>query len=58
MHTCEEVGIAVETVQDLEASFAWTPPLSAEPRDADDLLAGPESISPKILLPNLQLSKN
>ncbi|KAG2157798.1 uncharacterized protein EDB93DRAFT_1065158, partial [Suillus bovinus] len=47
MHTCEEVGIAVKTVQDLEASFAWTPPLSAEPRDTDDLLAGPESISPK-----------
>ncbi|KAG1847163.1 hypothetical protein DFJ58DRAFT_891850, partial [Suillus subalutaceus] len=33
-------------VQDLEASFAWAPPLSTEPRDADDLLAGPESISP------------
>ncbi|KAG1787732.1 ribonuclease H-like domain-containing protein, partial [Suillus plorans] len=46
MHTREEVGIAVETAQDLEASFAWAPPLSAEPRDADDLLAGPESISP------------
>ncbi|KAG1861707.1 hypothetical protein F4604DRAFT_1929786 [Suillus subluteus] len=28
------------------ASFAWAPPLSTEPRDADDLLAGPESISP------------
>ncbi|KAG1867306.1 hypothetical protein DFJ58DRAFT_911700, partial [Suillus subalutaceus] len=42
MHTCEEVGIAAETAQDLEASFAWAPPLSTEPRDADDLLAGPE----------------
>ncbi|KAG1874788.1 hypothetical protein DFJ58DRAFT_758768 [Suillus subalutaceus] len=37
MHTHEEVGIAVETAQDLEASFAWAPPLSTEPRDADDL---------------------
>jgi hypothetical protein len=46
MHTCEEVGIAVETAQDLEASFAWAPLLSTEPRGADDLLAGLESISP------------
>ena len=46
MHTREEVSIAVETAQDLEASFAWAPPLSTEPRDADDLLAGLESISP------------
>ncbi|KAG1733162.1 hypothetical protein EDB19DRAFT_2041319 [Suillus lakei] len=46
MHTREEVGIAVETAQDVETSFAWAPPLSTEPRDADDLLAGPESISP------------
>lgn len=44
MHTREEVGIAVETAQDLEASFAWAPPLSIEPRNADDLLAGSESI--------------
>ncbi|KAG1813904.1 uncharacterized protein BJ212DRAFT_1364402 [Suillus subaureus] len=46
MHTREEVGIAVETTQDLEASFAWAPPLSTEPRDANDLLAVPESILP------------
>ncbi|KAG1848290.1 hypothetical protein F4604DRAFT_1973927 [Suillus subluteus] len=46
MHSREEVGIAVKTAQDLEASFAWAPPLSTEPRDADVLLAGPESISP------------
>ncbi|KAG1849503.1 hypothetical protein F4604DRAFT_1810722, partial [Suillus subluteus] len=46
LHTREEVGIAVETAQDLEASFAWAPPLSSEPHDANDLLAGPESISP------------
>ncbi|KAG2029584.1 hypothetical protein BDR03DRAFT_1018181 [Suillus americanus] len=44
MHTREEVGIAVETAQDLEASFAWAPLLSTEPHNADDLLAGPESI--------------
>ncbi|KAG1873950.1 hypothetical protein F4604DRAFT_1925521 [Suillus subluteus] len=35
MHTREEIGIAVETAQDLEAAFAWAPPLSTEPRDAD-----------------------
>ncbi|KAG1754162.1 hypothetical protein EDB19DRAFT_1902323 [Suillus lakei] len=46
MHTREEVGIVVETVQDLEVSLAWAPLLSTEPGDADDLLAGPESISP------------
>jgi hypothetical protein len=46
MHTREEVSIAVETAQDLEASFAWAPLLSTEPRGADDLLAGLESISP------------
>jgi hypothetical protein len=44
MHTREEVDIAVETAQNLEVSFAWA--LSTEPRNADDLLAGPESISP------------
>ncbi|KAG2124570.1 hypothetical protein BD769DRAFT_1467779 [Suillus cothurnatus] len=44
MHTREEVGIAVETAQDLEASFAWAPSLSTESRNADDLFVGPESI--------------
>ncbi|KAG1799160.1 hypothetical protein EV424DRAFT_1267167, partial [Suillus variegatus] len=45
MHTREEVGINVDVTQDLEANFAWAPPLAAEPQDADDLLAGPETIS-------------
>ncbi|KAG2040859.1 hypothetical protein BDR03DRAFT_932489 [Suillus americanus] len=45
MHTREEV-VAVEIAQDLEASFVWAPPLLTELRNADDLLAGPESISP------------
>ncbi|KAG1860586.1 hypothetical protein C8R48DRAFT_774550 [Suillus tomentosus] len=40
MRTREEVGITVEAARNLEAFFAWTPPLSTEPRDADDLLAG------------------
>ncbi|KAG1873022.1 hypothetical protein DFJ58DRAFT_836841 [Suillus subalutaceus] len=31
--------IAVETAQDLEASFTWKPPPSTETRDADDHLA-------------------
>jgi hypothetical protein len=44
MHTHEEVGIAVETAKDLEASFAWAPPLSTESSNADDLFVGPESI--------------
>ncbi|KAG2114613.1 uncharacterized protein F5147DRAFT_769928 [Suillus discolor] len=38
---------ALKLEEDLEASFAWAPSLSAKPRDADDdLLAGAESISP------------
>ncbi|KAG1795075.1 uncharacterized protein HD556DRAFT_1307674 [Suillus plorans] len=45
MRTCEEVGITVEAARNLEAFSPWTPPLSAEPRDADDLLAGLEHIS-------------
>ncbi|KAG1883943.1 hypothetical protein F4604DRAFT_229946 [Suillus subluteus] len=45
MHTREEVGISVDIAQDLEANFAWVPPLAAEPQDVDDLLAGPETIS-------------
>jgi hypothetical protein len=46
MHTREEVVIDIEVAGDLEASFAWAPPLSKEPRDEVDLLASPESISP------------
>ncbi|KAG1894414.1 uncharacterized protein F5891DRAFT_1195257 [Suillus fuscotomentosus] len=42
----EHVDIAVETVNSFGVSFTWTPPLSIEPRDADNLLAGPESILP------------
>jgi hypothetical protein len=41
MHTREEVGIDIEVAEDLEAYFAWAPPLSTEPRDEDDLLASP-----------------
>ncbi|KAG1791939.1 uncharacterized protein BJ212DRAFT_1418273 [Suillus subaureus] len=43
MHTC---GITVEIAQDLEACFAWAPQLSTKRREADDLLAGLESILP------------
>jgi hypothetical protein len=43
--TREEVGIDIEVADDLEASFAWAPPLSTEFRDEYDLLASPESIS-------------
>ncbi|KAG1875726.1 hypothetical protein F4604DRAFT_1924788 [Suillus subluteus] len=46
MHSREEDGITVEITQDLEASFVWALQLSNEPRDADSLLAGPESVSP------------
>ncbi|KAG1907995.1 uncharacterized protein F5891DRAFT_974582 [Suillus fuscotomentosus] len=45
MRTREEVGITGEAARNLEAFFAWTPPLSTEPRDADDPLAGLENIS-------------
>ncbi|KAG1786376.1 uncharacterized protein HD556DRAFT_1531072 [Suillus plorans] len=36
----DNFDIAVETTQDLGSPFAWAPPLSTKPRDADDLLAG------------------
>jgi hypothetical protein len=42
----DNFDIDVEIAQDLEAYFAWAPPLSTEPRDADELLASQESISP------------
>ncbi|KAG2086237.1 uncharacterized protein F5147DRAFT_659265 [Suillus discolor] len=38
MHTREEFDILVETAQNLEASFACTPPLSTKIRDVNDLL--------------------
>jgi hypothetical protein len=46
MHTSKEAGIDADVTRDIEANFAWTPPLSAQPQDADDLLAGPETILP------------
>ncbi|KAG1811274.1 uncharacterized protein BJ212DRAFT_1376018 [Suillus subaureus] len=59
VHTrLEEVGIADETTQDLEASFAWVPPLSTEPCDADDPLLVQRVSRLTILLVNLQLSKS
>ncbi|KAG2136805.1 hypothetical protein BD769DRAFT_1638273 [Suillus cothurnatus] len=42
----DNFDIDVEIAQDLEVYFAWAPPLSTEPRDAYELLAGQESISP------------
>ncbi|KAG2052266.1 hypothetical protein BDR06DRAFT_537555 [Suillus hirtellus] len=42
----DNFDIVVETTQDLGSPFAWAPPLSTESRDADDLLAGLDSISP------------
>ncbi|KAG2031693.1 hypothetical protein BDR03DRAFT_1002993 [Suillus americanus] len=52
MHTREEVGIAIETARDLEASFAWAPPRSTEPRDADNLLNSPERSQLEVLKGN------
>ncbi|KAJ8596242.1 hypothetical protein M405DRAFT_805808 [Rhizopogon salebrosus TDB-379] len=46
MHTRKEAGIDVDVARDLEADFAWTHSLSAQPQGADDLLAGPKTISP------------
>ncbi|KAG1817395.1 hypothetical protein EV424DRAFT_1347977 [Suillus variegatus] len=40
----DNFDITAETTQDLGSPFAWAPPLSTEPRDADDLLAGLDSI--------------
>ncbi|KAG1811776.1 uncharacterized protein BJ212DRAFT_1589239 [Suillus subaureus] len=40
------ISTSVKTAQDPETPFMQAPPLLTEPRDADDLLAGPKSISP------------
>ncbi|KAG2065321.1 hypothetical protein BDR04DRAFT_1234608 [Suillus decipiens] len=41
MHTGAQPGINV----DIEANFAWAPPLAPQTQNVDDDLAGPESIS-------------
>jgi hypothetical protein len=43
MHTNAQPGINIDVAADLEADFAWAPPLA--PQNIDDDLAGPESIS-------------
>ncbi|KAG2354167.1 hypothetical protein BDR07DRAFT_1614420 [Suillus spraguei] len=45
MHTGAQPGINVEIAADLEANFAWAPPLAPQTQNVDDDLAGPESIS-------------
>lgn len=45
MHTGAQPGINVEIAADLEANFAWAPPLAPQTENIDDDLAGPESIS-------------
>jgi hypothetical protein len=45
MHTSAQPGINVDVAADLEANFAWTPPLAPQTQNVDDVLVGPESIS-------------
>ncbi|KAG2073433.1 hypothetical protein BDR04DRAFT_1141238 [Suillus decipiens] len=45
MHTGAQPGIHVDIAADLEANFAWAPPLAPQTQNVDDDLAGPESIS-------------
>ncbi|KAG2159289.1 uncharacterized protein EDB93DRAFT_278239 [Suillus bovinus] len=45
MHTNAQPGINIDVAADLEANFAWAPPLAPQTQNVDDDLAGPESIS-------------
>ncbi|KAG2070751.1 hypothetical protein BDR04DRAFT_1099410 [Suillus decipiens] len=45
MHTGAQPGISVDVAADLEAIFAWAPPLAPQTQNVDGDLAGPESIS-------------
>lgn len=45
MHSRQGPGINTNMAEELEATFAWVPPLSAAATHADDYLEGPESIS-------------
>jgi len=44
MHTSAQPGINIDVAADLEANFAWAPPLAPQTQNIDDDLAGPESI--------------
>ncbi|KAG2117129.1 uncharacterized protein F5147DRAFT_671345 [Suillus discolor] len=43
MHTNAEPGINIDTATDLEANFAWAPPLAPQTQNIDDDLVGPDS---------------
>ncbi|KAG1826901.1 uncharacterized protein BJ212DRAFT_1309153 [Suillus subaureus] len=45
MHTSAQLGINIDVAADLEANFAWAPPLAPLTQNIDDDLAGSESIS-------------
>jgi len=45
MDTNAQPGINIDVAADLEANFAWAPPLAPQTQNIDDDLAGPESIS-------------
>ncbi|KAG2074775.1 hypothetical protein BDR04DRAFT_1229041 [Suillus decipiens] len=45
MHTGAQPGIKADVAPDLEANFAWAPPLAPQTQNVDDDLAGPKSIS-------------
>ncbi|KAG2119663.1 uncharacterized protein F5147DRAFT_665081 [Suillus discolor] len=43
MHTNAEPGINIDIATDLEANFAWAPPLAPQTQNIDDDLVGPDS---------------
>jgi hypothetical protein len=43
--TNAQPGINIDVATDLEANFAWTPPLAPQTQNIEDNLTGPESIS-------------
>jgi hypothetical protein len=45
MDTNAQPGINIDVAADLEANFAWAPPLAPQIQNIDDDLAGPEYIS-------------
>ncbi|KAH7925705.1 hypothetical protein BV22DRAFT_1010684, partial [Leucogyrophana mollusca] len=50
MHTRPEPGIDTSVAAELEATFAWVPPLAPESDATNDYLAGPESITEEELM--------
>ena len=48
MHTRNTAGINANLTTDIQTNFTWSPPLAHQgPASNDDLLEGPESITPE-----------